>query len=99
MGVRVGVGGQEWYHSITSLWIPNSCLLSSDVYQQRFGSNLQFAFNFLRGNSSPLYGGKGRVRGSRVVPFDSQPMVSQYLPTESECLSLTVFELFRWLIS
>ena len=36
-GVRVWVGGQEWYHSIASLWVPISYLLCPDVYLQRFG--------------------------------------------------------------
>ena len=33
-------------------------------------------------------------RESRVVPFDSQLMTSQYLPIVSECLSVTVFSYF-----
>ena len=38
----------------------------------------------------PQNGGSGGVRGSAVVPIESQPIVSLYLSIESKRLSATV---------
>ena len=82
-----GISSQKIFEQETPLGVVKRSLAWLQIHQ-RSGCQCE-----------PQIWEKGGVRGSEVVPIESQPMISQYLSIESECLSLTVFELFQWLSS